>query len=305
MNPGMTLKVFGPVHYGFQGIYNWNNDASQSATPTGANWFADQYIAAIQAASKTAKHQLVDVYDFHWYPEATDSAGTRITYLIGGATNPLTPDQVQAIVQSPRSLWDTTYTENSWIPGVLGGPIYILPRLKAKIAAAGSPMGLSITEYNNGGSQEIAGTIAQADNLGVFGAQGLFAATFWSLYTTEPYTLAGFTAYRNFDGAGANFGDTSVGTVSSNNQLVTVYVSTDSTHAGRVVMVAINRSTTTQPTAVTGQTLNGTAHLYQLTAASTASQTTIHPVSVGQQPASGSSITLALPPLSVTTVDIH
>jgi hypothetical protein len=78
---------------------------------------------------------------------------------------------VQAIVQSPRSLWDTTFTENSWITtSVLGGPIYILGRLQAKIASADPGMKIAITEYNNGGGQHIAGTIAEADNLGIFGA---------------------------------------------------------------------------------------------------------------------------------------
>ena len=302
-----TATVFGPSHYGFQGIFDWNSDPTISATPTGNDWFADQYIAAVKSASATAGHQLVDVYDFHWYPEATDSSGTRITYLIGPT---LTADQVQAIVQSPRSLWDTTYIENSWIPGVLGGaPIYILGRLKAKIAAAGSPMGLSITEYNNGGSGHIAGTIAQADNLGIFGVQGLFAATFWELYTTEPYTLGGFTAFRNFDGKGSNFGDTSVQAVSSAIANVSAYVSTDSTRAGRVVIVAINRSTTAQGTTIAGQTLSGTAHLYQITAASAATQvaasTPIQPVSAGTQPASGSTLTVTLPALSVTTIDVY
>jgi hypothetical protein len=36
------------------------------------------------------------------------------------------------------------------------------------------------TEYNNGGGEHIAG-IAQADNLGIFGAQGVFAAALWPL----------------------------------------------------------------------------------------------------------------------------
>src|SRR5271168_3271294 len=107
----------------------------------------------------------------------------------------LTDAQVQAIVQSPRSLWDTTYQENSWIISSLGQAISILPRLQVKIAAENPGMKLSITEYNNGGAQDIAGTIAQADNLGVFWAQGLFAANMWPLVTIEPYLLAGFRGF--------------------------------------------------------------------------------------------------------------
>ena len=125
-----NVMIFGPVHYGFEGIYNWQGELS--ASPTGNNWFPDKYLPAIKTSSTTYGKPLVDVYDFHWYSEATDGS-TRVTNLTGTT---LTDAQVQAIVQSPRSLWDTTYTENSWISNsVLGGPIYILGRLQSRIAA--------------------------------------------------------------------------------------------------------------------------------------------------------------------------
>jgi fibronectin type 3 domain-containing protein len=295
------LLIFGPVHYGFEGIYNWQGELS--ATPTGNNWFPDKYLPAIQMASTTYGRPLVDVYDFHWYSEATDGSGNRVTNLTGPT---LTAAQVQAIVQSPRSLWDTSYTENSWITtDVLGGPIYILGRLQSRIATENPGMKISITEYNNGGGQHIAGTIAQADNLGIFGVQSLFAANLWPLNSTSPYILAGYRAFRDFDNANSNFGDTSVQATSSNVANVVVYASTDTTTPGRVVFVAINRSTSTQVTAMNGPSLSGTAHLFQMTAASAEGQTTIQPVSIGTLPASGTSFTVSLPPLSVTTIDIY
>jgi len=295
------VLIFGPVHYGFEGIYSWQGELG--ATPSGNNWFPDKYLPAIKTASTTYGKPLVDVYDFHWYSEATDGSGNRVTGLTGTT---LTAAQVQAIVQSPRSLWDTTYAENSWITAdVLGGPIYILGRLQSRIAAENPGMKISITEYNNGGSQHIAGTIAQADNLGIFGAQGLFAANLWPLSDTESYTLAGFRAFRDFDGANSSFGDTSVQATSSSVQNVAVYASTDSTTPGRVVFVAINRSTSAQVTAINGQSLSGTAHLYQMTASTAQGQSPVAPVSAGTMPASGSSLTLTLPALSVTTIDIH
>jgi hypothetical protein len=296
-----NVVIFGPVNYGFEGIYSWQGDSTLSPTPSGANWFADKYLAGVHTASMTYGKPLVDVYDFHWYSEATDGT-TRVTNL---TSSTLTAAQVQAIVQSPRSLWDTTYTENSWITGALGGPIYILTRMQAKIAAANPGMKLSITEYNNGGSQHIAGTLAQADNLGIFGAEGLFAANLWPLSNAEPYILAGFRAFRDFDGANSNFGDTSLQSTSSNVGNVVVYASSDTTTAGRIVFVAINRSTSAQVAAITGQSLSGTAHLYQMTATSALGQSTIAPVSIGTMPASGSSLTVPLPALSVTTIDIH
>jgi hypothetical protein len=295
------LVVFGPGNYGFLGIYNWLGEINTMVS--GSNWFADKYLTALKAASTSFGKPLVDVYDFHWYPEATDGAGVRITTLAGPT---LTDDQVQAIVQSPRSLWDRTYKEKSWITkDVIGQPIDILDRLQRRIDAENPGMRLAITEYDNGGGQHIAGTIAQADNLGVFGSRALFAATQWPLAAKEPYSLAGFRAFRDFDGANHHFGDTSIQATSSNVAAVAVYVSTDSTRNGRVVMVAINRSTSEQVTAITGQPVAGSAHLFQMTAATAAKQAEIRPVAAGVQPVSGSSITLTLPPLSVTTVDIY
>jgi fibronectin type 3 domain-containing protein len=301
--------IFGPVHYGFQGIYNWQGELA--ATPSGANWFPDKYLQAIKTASTTYGKPLVDVYDFHWYAEDYDANGTRILDL---TSTTLTDAQVQLIVQSPRNLWDPAYTDagnsNPWIYQELGNtPINILGRLQSKINAENPGMKISVSEYESGGQNHIAGTIAQADNLGIFGAQGVFAASFWPPNGTYSYSLAGFRAFRGFDGASAIFGDTSLQSTSSNVQNVVVYASTDSTTPGRVVFVAINRSTTSQVTAITGQPLSGTAHLYQMTAASAQTQftggTPVQPVSAGTMPITGSTLTLTLPALSVTTIDIH
>jgi hypothetical protein len=294
------VTIFGPVHYGFEGIYNWQGELS--ATPSGTNWFPDKYLPAIKSASATYGKPLVDVYDFHWYSEATDGT-TRVTNLEGPTLNAA---QVQAIVQSPRSLWDPTYTENSWIAvDVLSGPIYILSRLQSKIAVENPGMKIAVTEYNNGGGQHIAGTIAEADNLGIFGSLGVFAASYWPLSSNEPYPLAAFRAYRGFDGSNASFGDLSLQSTSSSVQDVVVYASLDSASPGRVVLVAINRSASSKVTAIKGQALAGTAYLYQITATSAQNQSPIVPVAAGQMPASGSSLTVTLPALSVTTIDIH
>ena len=300
-----NMIIFGPVHYGFQGIYNWQGELN--ATPSGANWFPDKYLTAISTASATYGKPLVDVYDFHWYAEEYDSNGTRSLDLTGTT---LTDAQVQLIVQSPRALWDPTFTDstnsNPWIYEELGNsPINILGRLQSKINAEFPGMKISLTEYESGGWNHIAGTIAQADNLGIFGSQGVFAANFWPPNGTYSYALAGFRAFRDFDGAGANFGDTSLQSTSNNVQNVVVYASSDSTTPGRYVFVAINRSTTQQVTAIEGQSLSGTAKLYQMTASSAQGQNPVAPVSIGTMPANGSTLTVTLPALSVTTIKVN
>jgi hypothetical protein len=305
-----NMVIFGPVHYGFLGLYNWQGELT--ATPSGANWFSDKYLNAIKSASTTYGKPLVDVYDFHWYPEeydlCTPTSSLRVTSMT--ATS-LTPAQVQLVVQSPRTLWDPTFNDqangncNPWVYQTLGStPINLLGRLQTKINTENPGMKISITEYEGGGWNHIAGTIAQADYLGIFGAQGLFAASFWPPSGTYDYAMAGFRSYRGFDGGTASFGDTSLQATSSNVANVMVYASSDSTTPGRFVFVAINRSTSSQVTAINGVTLSGTATLYQITAASASGQNPIHPVQISSQAASGTSLKVTLPALSVTTIEV-
>jgi fibronectin type 3 domain-containing protein len=298
--------IFGPVHYGFQGFYNWQGELA--STPTGTNWFPDKYLQAVKTASTSYGKPLVDVYDFHWYPEEYDSGGTR-TLTLTGTT--LSAAQVQLIVQSPRVLWDPNFNDmangnsNPWIYQELGNAaIKLLPRLQAKIDAENPGMKISITEYEGGGWNHIAGTIAEADYLGIFGAQNVFAASFWPPSGTYDYAIAGFRAYRGFDGASAVFGDTALQATSSNVANVMVYASSDSTTTGHYVFVAINRSTSSQVTAINGVTLSGIATLYQMTASSASGQNPIRPVSAGTMAVSGNSLKVTLPALSVTTIDV-
>ena len=175
-----AVKIFGPVNYGFEGIVNLQGFPGFTDT----YWFVDKHLQELKAASDAAGQRLVDVYDFHWYSAAKSADGYEVGSLTGAN---LTSDQVQAIVQSPRSLWDTNFVENSWITGYLGGaPVCILGRLQAKIDASWPGTKLAITEYDNGGGNHIAGTIAQADNLGIYGSLGVFAATHWPLSLQVP-----------------------------------------------------------------------------------------------------------------------
>jgi hypothetical protein len=285
-----SVKLFGPVHYGFNGIVNWQNASGFSAS----YWFTDKYLQELKAASTAAGQRLVDAYDIHWYSEAY-AGSDRITSLTGAT---LTDAQVQAIVQSPRSLWDPTYTENSWVASYLGGPVRILGRLQAKIDAGWPGTGLAVTEYANGGDNHIAGAIAQADNLGIFGNLGIFAASYWPLSSNCPFVLAAFKMYRDYDGNLATFGDISIPTVSSDTSKVAVYLSQDSKTAGRYVMVALNRSTSAQNVGFNGLAVAGTARIYRIEGSNSS------PVFVGSVAANLASWVVTLPALSVTTIEV-
>lgn len=214
------------------------------------------------------------------------------------------------------SQWTVSISQNVGSGPIQGGPttasINMVPLINSKIAHASSPMKQGITEWFMGGNQHIAGTLVHADCLGAFGANGVFVTTMWPNGSpgTAPYAVAALACFRNFDGAGSNFGETAVVAASSQLADVSVWASTSTTHTGRVVLVIVNRSVAPQDVTVNGITLTGTARLWRITASSALTQKNanqqIVPVSAGTQSVSGSSaVFAAVPGYSVTTVDIY
>jgi hypothetical protein len=224
--------VFGPVSYGWQGFVSLQN-----APDRGGRDFLAFYLDSLRAADGRQRRRLVDVLDLHWYPEAT-GGGVRITEPDN------TPAVAAARVQAPRSLWDPSYTEASWISVDAGvGAIRLLPRMREKIAARYPGTRLAITEYNYGGGDDISGAVAQADVLGIFGREDVFAAALWDLQGATRFVDGAFAAYCNFDGAGGRFGDTAIAAVTSNHETTSIYASVDARSDERMVLVAVNKST--------------------------------------------------------------
>lgn len=285
-----NIQLFGPAHFGFNGLINWRNAPGYTST----YWFTDQYLSAMKAASESSGGRLLDVYAFHWYSEAT-AGGTRVINL---TSSNLTDAQIQAIVQSPRSLWDPTYRETSWIADNLGGPIQILERVQARIATNWPGTRLAITEYANGGDNHIAGAIAQADNLGIFGRFGLFAAASYPTSDASPFVLAGYKMFRDFDGARGCFGDVSIAAASSDVASVSGYFSQDSKNRDRFVAILINRSQGVQHAHFNGLTISGLARIFRLEGTQTS------PVFVGKHAVNLATWSASLPPLSVSTIEI-
>jgi len=285
-----NIQLFGPAHYGFNGLINWKNAPGFSSS----SWFTDQYLSAMKTASESTGVRLLDVYAFHWYSEAT-AGGTRVISL---TSSNLTDAQIQAIVQSPRSLWDPTYRENSWITDVLGGPIRILDRVQSRIATHWPGTRLAITEYANGGDNHIAGAIAQADNLGIFGSYGLFAAACYPTSHSSPFILAGYKMFRDYDGNLGSFGDLSIPAVSSDTASVSAYLSQDSLRPSRYVAVVINRSNQSQKVGFAGLNFSASARVFRL------SGTRTSPVFVEQLPVDLGTWSVSLPSLSISTIEI-
>ena len=241
----------------------------QDAPDAAGRDFLNFYLQQMKQAEQTYGKRLLDVLDVHWYPEAQSSDGIRITEQNNTAT------VVAARLQAPRSLWDPTYTETSWITQwSTYGPINLLPRLQGKIDANYPGTKLSITEYNYGGGNHISGGIAEADVLGIFGRQGVFAANEWPLSGDESFIGGGMQMFRNFDGNNGTFGDTSVSAQTNNNAASSIYASLDSQNPNRMVLVAINKTDHSINALMNMQHASSSAlaDIYQLTSASATPQ---------------------------------
>lgn len=223
--------IFGPVNYGWGGFTNL-----QHAPDGNKRDFLEYFLAQMKEAETAAGKRLLDVLDVHWYPEAR-GGNVRITA-------PDAKDEVAAArMQAPRSLWDTQYMETSWITkDVLRKPIGLIPRLMEKVDRCYPGTKLAITEYNYGGGEHISGAIAQADVLGIFGREGVFAACQWPLAKKEPFIAGAFQMFRDFDGQKGTFGDTSILARTDHVADTSIYASLDSASSSRMVVVAINKT---------------------------------------------------------------
>jgi Glycoside hydrolase family 44 len=238
-----TAQTAGFVSYGWSGY-----ETLQSAPDSKANGeFLTYYLDQMKAAETTAGKRLVDYLDLHWYPETYVNDG------YGGSTNSRIVDNTDgtalaaaARIACTRSLWDPNYVEGNWITDELGKkPIMLIPWLKAKIAAHYPGTKLSFSEYTFGGGHDISGGVAEADALGIFGREGLDMATSWNWPDSagdNQYEIAALRAFRNYDGKGAHFGDTSVHAVTTDDARSSVYASVDSA-SGFITIVAINKTT--------------------------------------------------------------
>ena len=287
--------LHGPVLSGWAGFVNL-----QDASDASGRDFVDAYLLAMEQESVAQGLRLLDVLDLHWYSEAT-GGGVRVTAANNSAA------VSAARVQAPRSLWDPNYVETSWITAQStgGAAIELLPRMLAKLAADFPGTRLALSEYSHGGGDDISGALAEADALGIFGQQGIDSAAYWPLLASEPYTAGAFRIFRDYDGNGAAFGDTSVAATSSDVALVSIYASQDAGHPEKLLAVVINRDSSAHTARLlihhTQQLLTQT--VWQINPANQ-SGTTVLPqqVSAASALSTLNGAVIALPAMSVSTV---
>lgn len=291
LNP--NAKVLGGVTFGWSGMQTLQDapDFDQQVPPSGRDLkdlhFNRWLLETMAAEEQQQGRVLMDALDLHWYPEAR-GGGTRIT--AEGAFNN-SPAVVEARLQAPRSLWDPTYIEDSWITdGILRDysgqgnheGVELLNRVKDDIAEFKPGTLLSVSEYNYGGGNHISGGIAQADVLGIFGREGVWNASWWPIEdeANAQYVKAGFEMYTDFDGQGGQFGDVSVSTDTDSVAESSVYASRSTENPNEMIVVAINRTSAPLDAAIqiTDDQQYTSAEVFQLTDAAAA------PTSSGEFP---------------------
>jgi len=232
-----TAKVFGPVDFTLGG---WIGTPSQQN-----NLYAGQYYLQQMAAYDQTNHQrILDYFDEHYYG--------------GGSTD-------AAELASTRALWDSTFNSGSWVEQYyFDGPMMLLPRFQNWIQTYYPGTKLAISEYSfSSRTNPLVDALTEADVLGIYGRQDLDFANLWTVpKPTDPVAYS-FRLYRNYDGAGGQFGNTSVNSTSTDQGQLSVYSAVRSSD-GALTVVAINKTTSAIQTSLTlaNFTSNATAAVY-------------------------------------------
>src|SRR5574338_999640 len=180
--------IYGPALSGYYGLM------TNGMVPKDPRNFTEYFLSTMRQKSTEYGQKLLDVFDFHWYPEHHGSNNIPVSQDDNNA------ETVRARLEAPRSLWDATFKENSWIANdVIKGPINLLPTLKKQIADHYPGTLVYISEYYYGGGNHVSGFLTQADVLGIFGREGVYSANLWHLGSTDDSEIhRAFELYKDF-----------------------------------------------------------------------------------------------------------
>ena len=236
-DPG--AQTLGPVQDGwtryFYSAYGDYPDdiAEQERADHDGQPFVEWYLDEMRAYEQQNGTRLLDYFDLHYYPQTPDVA-----------LQPAGDAERQARrLRSTRALWDPAYVDESWIKDTEEGNIAVqlLPRMRAWVNQHYPGTKLAISEYNWGGLEHINGALAQADVLGIFGREGVDLATIWDAPSANEPGAFAFRMYRNYDGQGAGFGETSVSASSADQGQLAIYASRRGAD-GSLTLIVVNKT---------------------------------------------------------------
>ena len=231
----MNAEIFGAVDYGYASHLQFQ-DAPDWSSYAGFGNFTNAFLHGMYLASVSAGHRLLDVYDVHWYPEDfTLSSGETVQIGDTSSARPV----AEARMQMPRTLWDSSYVENTWI-GTYFSPCAYIHDLQHGIDLYYPGTKLAFTEFRYGGADHISGGIAIADVLGIFGQYGVYMGNYWDPITG--YISSAYKIYRNYDGSNHTFGDIHVSATAEDYRTASIYASLNSNDTSEMHIVAMNKN---------------------------------------------------------------
>lgn len=289
-------EVFGPAFWGMLPCVQIGESGDGFTDPDWQkvkdkyNWYLDYYLEQMADAEKECGTRLLDVIDVHYYAQdcSTD----------------------EAILQAARSLYDPDYVENSWLQPFMGKYFPFIPNIQKSIDKYYPGTKIAVSEYNlaniadeKNTGKSVVSAIAEAEALGCFADNNVYFATYWGTLPECPYVESAINLYTNYDGNGADFGDTLVEAKTDDISLATAYASIDGDDDSNVTMVLSNKDMTKSENAEI--TLENSSSEYKsvVVYAVTQDSSDIRIIDV-QNDISGNKLTVELPPLSVAQVVI-
>lgn len=250
------------------------------------DWLLDQ---AKEHEDNTGQ-RIIDVWTAHFYPQSGEFWSGDTSAAMQNLRN-----------RSTRSLWDPNYVDESWIGGteIGGAKVRLIPRLRQWVADHYPGTQVGITEYNWGVDDHINGGTTQADILGIFGRERLNMAVRWGTPALDSFAARAFQMYRNYDGSGAKFGDTSVGATAPNVDEVSAFASLRSTDGALTVMLIAKTLTGDTPATVSLAHFNAGPAIQRWQLDSTKTITRRSDLAP-----SNATVSLTLPPQSITLLVI-
>lgn len=289
-------EIFGLALYGVGAYVSFNSAPDWAEHSDEYDWFISYYLDEMRKAEEEHGKRLVDVIDVHYYSEAKGQC--RVTE----CEDYTHTECVEARLQSPRTLYDPMYIENSWIGNSFQGYLPILPKLNEPIEEYYPGTKLALTEYNFGGGDHISGAVAEADALGVFASNGVYVSNLWAINSDFTYQLAAIDLYTNYDGNGSHFGDTLVTASTSDITKGTAYASIHGADESKLNMVLTNKSLTDVQNAVINIDSGAeytSAKVYGITGDSCDIKL-LHTIDV----IDGNSLEVSIPALSVVQIEL-
>jgi hypothetical protein len=238
-----TALILGPSDFTLGG---WIGNTSQQ----GGAFAGEYYLQQMAAYDKQHSQRILDYFDEHYY---------------------FTTSTPAAQLASTRTLWDPTYNGGTWVEQYdFNGPMQLIPRFRSWISANYPGTLLSLSEYSiDSGQKSIVDAIAEMDVLGIFGREPIDFANMWNTPAPQDPIAYSFRMFRNYDGNGGQFGDTSISAVSADQGQLSIYAAQRSSDSA-VTIVVINKTTGALASSIafSNLTLPASAQVYTYSQAS-------------------------------------